>query len=75
MTNKEMIIATANKQYGGFVNTDGEWCMASDPVAFKRMLENLGFVVVECKETSISTAVAVTEDGYRIAYNGYCTRA
>lgn len=75
MTNKEMVIATANERYGGFVNTDGEWSMASNPTAFKKMLEGLGFTVVECKETSNSTAVATTADGYRITWNGYCTRA
>ena len=75
MTNKEMIIATANERHGGFVNTDGEWCMASNPVAFKKMLEDMGFTVVKCNETHNSTAVAITEDGYRIAYNGYCTKA
>ena len=74
MTTKEMIITTANEQHGGFVNTDGEWSAANDPTKFRRMLEKLGFTVIECKETYNSTAVAITEDGYRIAYNGYCTR-
>ena len=74
MTTKEMVIATANERNGGFVNTDGDWSMASNEDAFRKMLEKLGFTVIECKETYNSTAVAITEDGYRIAYNGYCKR-
>ena len=74
MTTKQKIIeAATRREYGGFVNTDGEWCMTRNPEEFKAFLEDeFGFEVVECKEAPGSTAIAVTADGYVIAWNGYC---
>ena len=57
---------------GGYVCTDGKWCMTRTPEEFKALIEELGFKVKECKGTSFSTAIAVTEDGYLFAWNGYC---
>lgn len=71
MTKREEVIKTAAN--GGFVNTDGAWCMASNPAKFRAYLEHIGFEVVECKETRNSTAIAITADGIRICYNGYCS--
>lgn len=74
MTTKQKIIeAATRREYGGFVNTDGEWCMTRSPKEFKEFLEKeFGFEVVECKEMAGSTAVATTSDGYVIAWNGHC---
>lgn len=74
MTTKQKIIeAATRREYGGFVNTDGKWCMIRNPEEFKAFLEDeFGFEVVECKEAPGSTAIAVTADGYVIAWNGYC---
>lgn len=73
MTTKGKIINTASKEHGGFVDTDGAWCMTSSPEQFKTFLENtFGFEVLECKSTNYSTAVAFTADGLQIAWNGYC---
>lgn len=74
MTTKEKIIAAASKQYGGFVDTAGAWCMASTPEQFRAFLENqFGFEIIECKATKYSTAVAITADGLSIAWNGHCS--
>lgn len=69
---KEEMIKIAEKR--GFANTNGEWCLASNPKDFKRFIENKGFEVVKCVETPYSTAIATTKDGYEFAYNGYCTK-
>lgn len=76
MTTKQKIIeAATRREYGGFVNTDGEWCMTRSPKEFKAFLEKeFGFEVVECKEMAGSTAIAVTSDGYEIAWNGHCVK-
>lgn len=73
-TTKETIIETANQsEIGGFVNTDGDWCMTRTPEQFKEMLESyFGFEVIECKETAHSTAIATTKCGLLIAWNGHC---
>lgn len=74
MTTRQKIIEVATRtEHGGFVNTDGEWCMTRTPEQFKAFLESeFWFEVVECKATAGSTAIAVTADGYVIAWNGYC---
>lgn len=74
MTTRQKIIEAATRdQFGHFVNTDGKWCMTRNPEEFKAFLEDeFGFEVVECKEAPGSTAIAVTADGYVIAWNGYC---
>ena len=74
MTTRQNIIEAATRdQMGHFVNTDGKWCMTRNPGEFKAFLEDeFGFEVVECKATAGSTAIAVTADGYVIAWNGYC---
>ena len=72
---REMIIKTAAAELGGYVNTDGEWCSATTPEKFKKFLEGIGFEVISCKETKYSTAIAITADGYRIAYNGHVSKA
>lgn len=76
MTTKQKIIeAATRREYGGFVNTDGEWCMTRNPEEFKAFLEDeFGFEVVECKEAPGSTAIATTSDGYEIAWNGHCAK-
>lgn len=75
MTTKEQIIEAATKEHGGFVNTDGAWCRTRTPGQFRAFLESeYGFEVIECKATNFSTAVAITADGLRIAWNGYCLK-
>lgn len=75
MTTKEKIINAASKEHGGFVNTDGAWCMIRTPEQFKVFLENtFGFEVIECNSANNSTAVAITADGLEIAWNGYCRK-
>lgn len=76
MTTRQKIIEAATRtELGGFVNTDGKWCMTRNPEQFKAFLEKeFGFEIVECKATSGSTAIAVTADGYVIAWNGYCAK-
>lgn len=73
-TTKERIIETANQpEIGGFVNTDGDWCMTRTPEQFKEMLESyFGFEVIECKATAHSKAIAKTKCGLQIAWNGHC---
>lgn len=60
MTTKQRIIeAATRREHGGFVNTDGKWCMTRSPEEFKVFLEKeFGFEVVECKAMAGSTAVA-----------------
>ena len=78
MTTRQKIVEAANRigwggHRGGFVNTDGDWCLTRTPQEFKAFLEQaFGFKVVACKATAESTAIAVTADGYKIAWNGYC---
>lgn len=81
MTTKQNIMDAAVRKSpianlcGDFVNTDGKWCLCQNPAEFKEFLENeFGFKVVRCYETATSTAIAETEDGYKIAYNGFCTK-
>ena len=75
MTTREQIIETANREHGGYVNTDGAWCNTRTPEEFKQMLEEkFGFEVIECKATANSTAVALTKDGLKISWNGYCRK-
>lgn len=75
-TTKEKIITAASKDFGDFVNTDGDWCLTRTPEQFKTFLEkSFGFSVIECKATANSTAVAITDDGIKIAWNGYCMMA
>ena len=73
-TTKERIIEAANRtDFGGFVNTDGDWCMTRNPEQFKEMLKfYFGFEVIECKATAHSTAIATTKCGLQIAWNGHC---
>lgn len=72
-TTKKEIIETANQPHGGFVNTGGEWEATKTPKQFKEMLEkNFKFKVVKCYETKHSTAIAITEEGIEVAWNGYC---
>lgn len=82
MTTKEKIIEAANRKSpysgctGGFVNTDGEWCMTRTPEQFREFLERVfGFMVTECKATCGSTAIATTACGLQIAWNGFCCKA
>lgn len=76
MTMREEMIQIAEQKYGihtgGFVCTDGEWCSSRTPEEFKKFIEEQGFEVTECKSTPESTAVAITKDGYKFAWNGYC---
>lgn len=75
MTTKEQIIETAYKFQGGFVDTDGAWSLCRNPKEFKGFLEReYGFIVTECAGTGYSSAIAYTEDGLLIAYNGYVRR-
>lgn len=76
MTLREKMIEAANleKTGGGFVSTDGEWCMTRTPEEFKAFIEKQGFEVVSCLETRESTAIALTKDGYKFAWNGNCTK-
>ena len=73
-TTKEEIIKKANgSTHGGFVNVDGAWCATRNAEEFKEMLEHFfGFEISSCKETSYSTAVAITKCGLAIAWNGNC---
>ena len=78
-TTKEKILERANESFlgvqGGFVCTDGAWCTTSTPQEFSEMLSHFfGFKIVECKETSRSTAIAITECGLHISWNGFCRR-
>lgn len=75
-TTREKIIERAKEggMYGGFVCTDGAWCMTRTTQEFKEMLEHFfGFKIVQCKETKYSTAIAITECGLKIAWNGNCS--
>lgn len=73
-TTKETIIERASEDHGGFVNTDGAWCMTRTPQQFKEMLEHFfGFEVIDCKATAYSTAIATTKCGLSIAWNGHCS--
>ena len=72
-TKKEKIIEVANRDCGGFVNTDGAWCMTRTPQEFAEMLEHFfGFQIESCVERNGCSALATTKDGYLIAWNGYC---
>lgn len=78
-TTKEKIIERANENYcgtyGGFVNTDGAWCITRTPEQFKEMLEYFfGFEVIDCKSKPGCTAIATTKCGLEIAWNGYCRK-
>lgn len=74
-TTKEKIIERANENYGGFVNTNGAWCLTRTPEQFKEMLEHFfGFEVIECKSTDGSSAIATTKCGLQIAWNGHCIK-
>ena len=74
-TTKEKIIERANENYGGFVNTNGAWCLTRTPEQFKEMLEHFfGFEVIECKSTDRSSAIATTKCGLQIAWNGHCIK-
>lgn len=68
------MIEAANEKYGGFVCTDGEWCSTRTPEEFRAFIESQGFDVVKCISTLFSTAIAITADGYRFAWNGFCTK-
>lgn len=72
-TTKEKIIESAKRDHGGFVCTDGAWCMTRTPKEFKEMLEYFfGFQIEKCEEKEGCSALATTKDGYIIAWNGYC---
>ena len=75
VTKKSVISAASESPYGGFVNTDGEWCMTRTPDQFKRFLEErLGFIVTKCQSTNSSTAIATTVEGIQIFWNGFCKK-
>ena len=81
MTTKDQIIAAANrvnKTYGikgDYVDTDGAWCRTSNPAEFKQFLEETyGFVITKCAATDHCTALAVTDCGLEIAWNGFCRK-
>ena len=75
MTVKEMVMNAANRgEYGGFANTDGDWCATRNASEFKSFLQKHGFTVTKCRETAHSTAIAETEEGFSIAWNGYCRK-
>lgn len=78
MTLREKMIKTAEqkcKNYvGGYICTDGEWCSTNTPEEFKAFIEKCGFEVLNCKSTENSTAIAITRDGYKFVWNGWCER-
>ena len=72
-TTKEKIIESAKRDHGGFVCTDGAWCMTRTTKEFADMLEYFfGFQIEKCEEKEGCSALATTKDGYIIAWNGYC---
>ena len=75
MTTKQTIMDIAKRSsYGGFVDTDGRWCLTRNAEEFKAFLEEaFGFIVVDCRPTAGSAAVATTNEGYCIAWNGHCS--
>ena len=74
-TTKEKIINVARQDHGGFVCTDGAWCMTRTPKEFANMLEHFfGFRIESCEEKEGCSALATTKDGYTIAWNGYCRK-
>lgn len=74
-TTKEKIIESAKREHGGFICTDGAWCMTRTPKEFKEMLEYFfGFQIESCVERNGCSALATTKDGYLIAWNGYCKK-
>lgn len=77
MTTKQAIMDTAKRRsHGGFVDTDGRWCLTTNAEEFKAFLEDtFGFTVVDCRPADGSTAIAITIEGYRIAWNGHCSCA
>lgn len=79
MTMREKMIQAAetmcnNTPTGAFICPDGDWCATRTPEEFKAFIEQQGFEVLECERTKESTAVAITKDGYRFAWNGYCSK-
>lgn len=72
MISRQKIIETA--KCGGFVDTDGNWCMTRNSAEFRAFLEKeFAFKIIICKPTETSTAIAQTSEGLIISWNGYCT--
>lgn len=80
-TTKEQVVAAANRKslfdggcYGGFVNTDGDWAAAHTPEKLAEVIRSLGFEVARAYETTYSSAIVETADGYMMTRNGYVSR-
>ena len=74
MTKQNIIgIATQTRGQirGGYVDTDGEWCLTRSPEGLAALLSSLGFTVTKAYKTAYSTAIVETEEGIRAAWNGW----
>ena len=77
---KEIIMEVANRPgrmlggEGGYVDTDGEWCLCHTPAKLKKYIESLGFKVVKATKTCGCSAWIETACGYGMAYTGFVCR-
>lgn len=72
MTYQE-IMRTAKNPFGGFVNTDGDWCATRTPEEFKDYLLSIEPVPVRhYGSTQLCTAYVVFENGLKCTWNGCC---
>lgn len=61
--------------YGDFIDISGsDWLTNNSKDEFKSYIESKGFKVINIVSTSRCTAVAVTDDDYEFAFNGYCRK-
>lgn len=61
--------------YGDFIDISGsDWLTCNSKDDFKVYIESKGFKVINIVSTSRCTAVAVTDEGYEFAFNGYCRK-
>lgn len=74
MTKSDIIAAASYDKHGGYVNTGCEWCMCSTPEKLADYIRSLGFVVIDYYETSYSSGIVITEDGYKVSYIGHCVK-
>lgn len=56
---------------GGYVSTDGAWCLTRSPEELANLLRNLGFTVTKAYATVTCTAIVETVENVRAAWNGW----
>ena len=74
MTYSEILDAATRSKYGGYVNTDGDWCLTRSPEEFSIYLSKIvPFDIILFGCTCNCSAFVVFSNNLKCYFNGFCT--